>query len=406
MASLWGSLATFAKRILRAGGSRFAGQTTSPEGIRSFQRGVQRMTQGWPTMQRQRPRPIAPANWGPLPPGPALEPPVIRVNVPTAPEPVVAQPPGRDLADLRKDLDRPLSEESAEAILQRIDVLTHLLQRGRLTQRQRDVLDQLQELLRKPRTVQVEDEGAETEEEEDDIKLLGRGIWGYESGSQASALIGQTIRTPDSSNVYSFVYLSAEETTAPGTMYSGSEAARKRLAELDAASGTQRTRMFGTARGGVLYVTFKFWAPKAAGTPRGTPNPKGSGPGPTYAYYDVPMEKFEQFSGAIGKSGKGAGSAVWDYLRVRGSHYGHQHAYRLVDGAYVASGGHRVQRGGVYVPRKVVKPKGETKKGTMIGGYATRALPAAGMGRRGAITSQLGVKTGAQRQHFNRLRRY
>ncbi len=41
-----------------------------------------------------------------------------------------------------------------------------------------------------------------------------------------------------------------------------------------------------------------------------------------YAYFKVPIAKYLQFEDATRES---AGRAVWDYLRVRGSHWAHQH---------------------------------------------------------------------------------
>ncbi len=94
---------------------------------------------------------------------------------------------------------------------------------------------------------------------------------------------------------------------------------------------------------GLLYVTFLG---QTAGGKR------SSAPGSTYAYFDVPTTKFEEFQRASDSS---AGGAVWDYLRVRGSMWEHQHRYRLV------------QTAGDYVPRKATK-----------GGFKTRQLAQAG----------------------------
>lgn len=97
---------------------------------------------------------------------------------------------------------------------------------------------------------------------------------------------------------------------------------------------------------GILYVTFKA----------NSKDEKG-GPGQTYAYYDVPVRKWHQFDKASAAS---AGKAVWDYLRVRGTIWGHQHRYRLV------------QSHGDYVPRKATPQ-----------GYRNRAvLEPGGIGRR------------------------
>jgi hypothetical protein len=88
---------------------------------------------------------------------------------------------------------------------------------------------------------------------------------------------------------------------------------------------------------GVLYVTFLAWAPGIG---------ERSGPGPTYAYYDVPVAKYQQFRKAAKSS---AGAAVWDYLRVRGSHWQHQHQYRIVGATLIQ------ETGEFYLPRKAVE---------------------------------------------------
>ncbi|MCD0459123.1 hypothetical protein [Roseiconus lacunae] len=97
---------------------------------------------------------------------------------------------------------------------------------------------------------------------------------------------------------------------------------------------------------GILYVT--FLATHRDGT-RG-------GAGPTYAYYNIPGRKYHEFRRASATS---AGSAVWDYLRVRGTEWAHQHQYRLI------------QPQGDYVPRKATKR-----------GLRTRHVPVPGVGRR------------------------
>lgn len=103
-------------------------------------------------------------------------------------------------------------------------------------------------------------------------------------------------------------------------------------------------------RSGTLYVTFLSWTP-------GTKT--RSGPGPTYAYFDVPVQKYLRFkSKAIGSS---AGRAVWAYLRVlgKGNIARHQHQYSLTRVGPIG-----VRDTDAYVPRKV------TRKG-----YKTRNLP-------------------------------
>src|SRR6056297_3757875 len=52
---------------------------------------------------------------------------------------------------------------------------------------------------------------------------------------------------------------------------------------------------------------------------------KGSGPGPTCAYYDVPVRKTIRFQRATQES---TGGAVWDYPRIRGTIAGSTSAAR------------------------------------------------------------------------------
>ncbi len=82
---------------------------------------------------------------------------------------------------------------------------------------------------------------------------------------------------------------------------------------------------------GTLFVTFLDWSP-------GMKSEDRSGPGATYAYYDFPLSKFNQFSEMAATT---AGGAVWEYCRVHHTMHEHQHAYRLI------------QVAGDYVPRKV-----------------------------------------------------
>jgi hypothetical protein len=175
---------------------------------------------------------------------------------------------------------------------------------------------------------EVEDE--QDTDEEITIQTLGRGM-GYDAEDDA-ALISREIKV-QSSNVYSFVF--------------------------------ERE----TQRSGILYVTFLAWTPGS--TTR-------SGPGPTYAYYDVPLRKYHEFERAA--TSNSAGGAVWDYLRARGSVYQHQHQYRIVAGVLM-------QDGGQYVPRKAT-----------AWGFRRRSLAAHGIGRRSAVRSQL-----PERRHSDRV---
>ena len=123
-----------------------------------------------------------------------------------------------------------------------------------------------------------------------------------------------------------------------------------------------------TPRMGILYVTFLEWAPKS----RGGTGEKGDGPGATYAYFDFPLAKYKQFESLAESS---AGSAVWDYCRVRHSVFEHQHTYRLISTS------------GEYVPRKATAQ-----------GFAARSLADVGTGKRGARGSSLAPR----RQSFRR----
>jgi hypothetical protein len=86
----------------------------------------------------------------------------------------------------------------------------------------------------------------------------------------------------------------------------------------------------GSQHAGLLYVTFLADAPPGGKRPQS--------PGSTYVYFDVPTKKYHEFARASDSS---AGKAVWDYLRVRGTVWQHQHRYKFV------------QNQGEYVPRKV-----------------------------------------------------
>ena len=121
---------------------------------------------------------------------------------------------------------------------------------------------------------------------------------------------------------------------------------------------------------GILYVTFLGATSSGSGG--------RSGPGQTYAYYDVPVRKYHQFSRATAQS---AGGAVWDYCRVRGSRWMHQHNYRLV------------QSHGDYVPRKATQFGFKTRMVARMGGD--------GPYRRGEY-SPVGERTNAVRRSYTR----
>lgn len=118
-------------------------------------------------------------------------------------------------------------------------------------------------------------------------------------------------KTPGSSNVYSFVWVSDEHTIEE--------------------DGGISVNLYGqrSSEMGTLIVTFKDWAPGMKQKERPV------SPGATYAYAGVSRFKYEAFLGST--SPDSAGYAVWDYLRIRGTQSGHQHAYRLISvtGEYV-----------------------------------------------------------------------
>jgi hypothetical protein len=153
-------------------------------------------------------------------------------------------------------------------------------------------------------------------EEEDDIQVLGRADLGSWTDRQIAEAMKGEIRTSGSSNVYSFMWTS----DSPGGR--------------SATGGTN----------GTLFVTFKAWHPGMSKKRGGEGGARPDSPGPTYAYSNVPLRKYQEFE--KGTEGS-AGGAVWDYLRVRGSRYGHQHPYRIVAGVQIPGGGE-------YVPRKAL----------------------------------------------------
>lgn len=89
---------------------------------------------------------------------------------------------------------------------------------------------------------------------------------------------------------------------------------------------------------GILYVTFLARA-VGKGQPR-------QGPGPTYAYFGVTIQKYNAFRREASES---PGRAVWDHLRVRGTIFGHQVQYRLISIT------------GNYVPRKATRQGFKTR---------------------------------------------
>lgn len=170
-------------------------------------------------------------------------------------------------------------------------------------------------------------EAEESEEEYDDIETLGRS---YDYDPDDFRLIRQGSTEVSSSNVFSYYW-------QPESKYSG-----------------------------ILYVTFLA---KAVG--KGQPR---QGPGPTYAYFGVTVQKYAAFRRQAGES---AGSAVWDHLRVRGTIFGHQVQYRLISVT------------GNYVPRKA------TAKG-----FKTRYLKPVGRPRE--VNARLGPNASLEQRGFQR----
>jgi hypothetical protein len=139
---------------------------------------------------------------------------------------------------------------------------------------------------------------------------------------------------------------------------------------------------------GTMYVRYKAWRPGM----QDRPNQMGT----LYAYYDVPVAKYNAFLNS-----SSAGEAVWSYLRRRGSQWAHQHQYRLLQGS--------VSERGVYIPRRAVarnRPTIDTLRRSRMSPESpassltsreaqstlvSRALPVLGSGRRGFRRSTLPV---------------
>jgi len=155
--------------------------------------------------------------------------------------------------------------------------------------------------------------------------------------------VSPVVRTPGSSNVYSFQY-----NFETSTLYVRYQAHSVN----SSAVSVKNTHGLGRIKG----------------TLGQTVGGKTGGPGPMYAYYDVPKRVFERLVRA-----QSAGRAVWDDLRIRGTAYGHQYSYGLVDAQEVQTD----EGKGFYVPRKIT-----------AGGYRTRSFaPGAGAGRGYALSS-------------------
>lgn len=143
------------------------------------------------------------------------------------------------------------------------------------------------------------------------------------------------IRTPASSNVYSFQYDYQSK-----TLYVRFQEHSVNPASMSKAGGRTHVRgHLGHTVGG-----------------------KTGAPGARYAYFDVPVRIFEKLVRA-----PSAGRAVWDELRVRGTAYGHRFQYSLSEAQTVTHQGVT----GVYIPRKITAQ-----------GYRARTMPVEGTGRR------------------------
>ena len=145
------------------------------------------------------------------------------------------------------------------------------------------------------------------------------------------------IRTPASSNVYSFQY---DYRRSILYVRFQEHAINPRAVRMSKSGGRSHVRgELGRTVGG-----------------------KTGGPGARYAYYDVPPRVFERM--VVSPS---AGGAVWDELRIRGTAYGHRFRYTLSAGQVVNVDGQQ----GVYIPRRVTQQ-----------GFRSRTLAIEGTGRR------------------------
>jgi len=172
---------------------------------------------------------------------------------------------------------------------------------------------------------------------QDPTSPLARALTPPKEGEQSS--FSKMYLTPTSSNVYSFQF-----DFATGTMF-----VRFKAPVIDATKVTNVT-----GRGGIGGM-------KGG---RGTLTGRNNDPGPLYAYLDVSPRVFKRLVAAIGTS---AGKGVWDNLRIRGTVYGHQFRYILIQGALVP-GEHGEMA--TYVPRRAT-PRG----------YRARSVPDITRGR-------------------------
>ena len=174
---------------------------------------------------------------------------------------------------------------------------------------------------------------------------------------------GQEILTPHSSNVFSFSY--DPDSDILYVTYKAPELKSSHITTGKRKLGGRLSRSQLVGRSGAI---------------SGRSNSRGA----QYAYWGArsnrhnkPMQRlYESMRAAVSK-----GKFVWDHLRVRGTVYGHQVNYALVQGAVITGGGGGVS--GVYIPRKATRL-----------GFKTRSVADLGRGARGFQTSTLPGQVG------------
>lgn len=170
---------------------------------------------------------------------------------------------------------------------------------------------------------------------------------------------GEEILTPQSSNVFSFSYIRLPG-QATGTLY---VTFKQNSLNPGSLSSGHRRQGRGLSRRQLLG--------KAGSTVSGKTNERG----PLYAYLRVPPGVFTSMKGAVSK-----GKFVWDRLRIRGTVYGHQYNYVLVQGSVTIQPG----VSGVYIPRKATPAGFRSRAVRDIGAktFQTSTLPARTFGNR------------------------
>lgn len=365
MANLVGGLGSLAARA--AANRRLTGSAGLLGGVRRAAGSYARQLRGWFTTPRDEAlvgvRNLARGLQRGLPPVPGTPPPVVpglakRIQQQEAavlpqrvPDPY--SPATMALLDLTRDIlgRSTIGDQEARELGQRVVGLLRMAKTDPMVQFEQrrqlgDLLAWLEHRFQPPTAGPT----TATEDDEDDIQVLGRADIGSWTDRQIADAMKGEIRTSGSSNVYSFMWTS----DSPGGR--------------SATGGTN----------GTLFVTFKAWHPGMSRKRGGTGGARPDSPGPTYAYSNVPLRKYQEFEkGAEGS----AGGAVWDYLRVRGSRYGHQHPYRIVAGVPIPGGGE-------YVPRKA-----------LASGFRGRTLVNPRSGTR--VRSQLEDEVGGQGANYS-----